>query len=265
MKVYAIYNQKGGVGKTTVCLSMLSYFNSTEFFRKGEGKKVIGIDMDPQRSMTFLSGAKPKHTILDVLTDEVDINDAITDTVYGNIIAANRELKTIDAQMAIEAAETASQRAEFEENLLTLRKKVKKLKGYDYVIIDCPPGYDNISLACMIAADSLILPAKASKASLFALSSVSPMVAKAKKFNPGLQIAGVLLNFHSDRTNAGKYGAEAAETLAEINLKAKVFNSTVRYSTTIEDCYFDGVPLFSRASAVRSDYYNFMEELLKGD
>ena len=58
---------------------------------------------------------------------------------------------------------------------------------------------------------------------------------------------------------------EAAETLAQINLKAKVFGSTIRYSTAIEDCYFDGVPLFGRSSTVKSDYKNFIEELLKGE
>ncbi len=265
MKVYAFYNQKGGVAKTTSALSMLAYFDSTEFFRTGEGKKAVAVDMDPQRSLTLLSGAKSRYTILDVLTEEVNINDAVTVTGYGNIIAANRELSTIDAQMDIDGASSDSQRKECEDNIKMLRKKLQELKGYDYVILDCPPGYENIGISCMVAADELILPAKASKASLYALSSVSPMVAKAKKMNPKLKIAGVLLTYHNDRTNAAKYGAEVMQTLADINLKAKVFKSTIRYSTVIEDCYFDGVPLFYRASPVKKDYQDFIEELLKGE
>ena len=146
MEVYAFYNEKGGVGKTTSTLATLSYFNSPDFFKKGEGKKALAIDMDPQRSMTLLSGAKPKSgcMILDVLTDETNIKDAVTETVFGDIIATNRELMTIDSQMDVDAADTVSKRKEVEENLLTLRKKVRELEGlYDYVILDCPPGFAN--------------------------------------------------------------------------------------------------------------------------
>ena len=241
MEVYAFFNEKGGVGKTTSALAMLSYFNSPDFFKEGEGKKALAIDMDPQRSMTLLSGAKPEpgHMILDVLADETAIRDAVTVTAFGDIIATNRELKTIDSQMDVDSAENLTQRKEFEENLLILRKKVRELEGlYDYVILDCPPGYANI---------------------------VSPMVAKARRYNPDLQIAGVLLTHHNDRTNAAKYGAEASGALAEANLNAKVFKSTIRYSTAIEDSFFDGVPLFERSTPVTNDYRNFIEELLKGE
>lgn len=72
---------------------------------------------------------------------------------------------------------------------------------------------------------------------------------------------------HNDRTNAGKYGKEAAATLAENNFNAKVFNATIRTSTVIEDCYFNSVPLFAMMPGVpvRSDYRDFMEELLGGE
>lgn len=259
MVVYAVYNEKGGVGKTTTSLNFLAFCN-------GIGKKVVAIDMDPQRSLTLLSGAKPQpgHMILDVLTDAIGIKDAITNTVYGDVIPTNRELRTVESQMDVDEAETEEQRKEYEENLLILRKKIKSLRGYDYVILDCPPNYANISLACLIAADVLIIPAKASKASLFALSSVSPMVSKARKYNKGLQIAGVLLTYHNDRTHACRYGAEASEALAD-NLKAKVFSSTIRYSTAVEDSYFDGTPLMMRNTPVTEDYRKFFTELLKGE
>ena len=260
MKVYAVYNEKGGVGKTTTALAMLSYFNGMELY-----KKAIAIDMDPQRSLTLLSGCKPKYTVLDVLADEADINDAIVSTPYGDVIPTNRELKMVDAQMDVNAAETDTQRKEYEGNLLTLREKIKGLKNYDYVIIDCPPGYANISMACLVASDTLIIPAKASKASLFALRSVSPIVDKARKYNKGLKIAGVLLTYHNDRTNAGKYGAEASEAIADANLKTKVFENTIRYSTAVEDSYFENIPLLKRNTPVTEDYKRFFEELMKGE
>ena len=261
METYALYNEKGGVSKTTTSLQMLFYLNWMN------NKKAVAIDMDPQRSLTLLSGAKPQpgHMILDALTDEINIRDTIIHTVYGDVIPTNRELRTVESQMDVDAAETEEQRKEYEENLLILRKKIKTLRGYDYVILDCPPNYANISLACLIAADTLIIPAKASKASLFALSSVSPMVEKARKYNKGLDIAGVLLTYHNDRTNAGRYGADASEALAGTNLKTKVFNSRIRYSTAVEDSFFDGVPLMERNTPVTDDYKKFFEELLKGE
>ena len=260
MKVYAIYNEKGGVGKTTTALAMLSYFNGMDLY-----KKAVAIDMDPQRSLTLLSGAKPKVTILDVLAGEVGIMDAVVTTAYGDVICANRELQTVDAQMDIDAAEMDAQRKEFEENLLTLREKIKALKGYDYVIIDCPPGYANISMACLAASDELVIPAKASKASLYALSSVAPIVARAKRYNKKLKVAGVLLTYHNDRTTAGRYGAEASKAIAAGNLDTKVFSNAIRYATAVEDSYFDGVPLLQHNTPVADDYRRFFDELFKGE
>ena len=93
MVVYTVYNEKGGVGKTTTSLNFLAFCN-------GIGKKVVAIDMDPQRSLTLLSGAKPQpgHMILDVLTDAIGIKDAITNTVYGDVIPTNRELRTVESR-----------------------------------------------------------------------------------------------------------------------------------------------------------------------
>ena len=258
--VFAYYNEKGGVGKTSSVLSMLYFFNSMKLF-----KRAVAIDMDPQRSLTLLSGCQSKYTVLDVLADEVDINDAIVSTPYGDIIPTNRELKTVDAQMDVNAAETDSQRKEYEGNLLTLRKKLKGLKNYDYVILDCPPGYANIAMSCLVAADILIIPAKASKASLYALSSISPIIEVARRYNKGLKIAGVLLTYHNDRTNAARYGAEASIALAEANLNTKVFKNVIRYSTAVEDAYFEGVPLLRRNTPVAEDYRRFFEEMLKGE
>lgn len=266
MRTYAIYNEKGGAGKTTTALAMLSYFASPELMSIGDGKKAVAIDMDPQRTLTFLANVKAEKTIYDVLTDEADINEAVVDTPFGFIIPGSAELAWLDPQMAVDGAESAAQLQEFKENLLILRNKLQGLKGFDYVILDCPPGYAHIALSCMVAADALVVPAKASKASLFALSSISSKLEEAKKYNPDLVVSGVLLTQHNDRTNAGKYGKEAAATLAENNFNAKVFNSTIRTSTVIEDCYFNCVPLFALMSGVpvRSDYRDFMEELLEG-
>ena len=267
MKTYAVYNEKGGAGKTTTALSMLSYFKSPESFIKGVEKKAVAVDMDPQRTLTFLANVKAEKTVYDVLTDEADINAAVVNTDFGCIIPGSSELAWLDPQMAVEGAENAAQLKEFKENLSILRNKLQGLKDFDYVILDCPPGYAHIALACMVAADELVVPAKASKASLFALSAISSKLELAKQYNKGLTVAGVLLTQHSDRTNAGRYGKDAAVALAENNFNAKVFSSTIRTSTAIEDCYFAGIPLFSLPSGtpVRADYLDFMEELLKGE
>ncbi len=267
MKTYAVYNEKGGAGKTTTALAMLSYFKSPESFIKGVEKKAVAVDMDPQRTLTFLANVKADKSIYDVLTDDADVNEVVINTDFGYIIPGSAELAWLDPQMAVEGAENAAQLKEFKENLSILRNKLKALRGFDYVILDCPPGYAHIALACMVAADELVVPAKASKASLFALSAISSKLELAKQYNKNLTVAGVLLTQHNDRTNAGRYGKDAAASMAKNNFNAKVFNSTIRTSTAIEDCYFSGIPIFGLPSGtpVRVDYLEFMEELLKGD
>ena len=73
-----IFNEKGGVGKTSLALAMLSYFNNPEMYSKGLLKKAVAIDMDPkQRSLTYATRVKPNHTVYDVLVGDVDINEAV--------------------------------------------------------------------------------------------------------------------------------------------------------------------------------------------
>ena len=261
-----IFNEKGGVGKTSLALSMLSYFNNPEMYSKGLLKKAVAIDMDPkQRSLTYATRVKPNHTVYDVLVGDVDINDAVVDSDFGYVIPGSRDLALLDSQMNVDEAESEAQRKEFIDNIVILKNKLKELKGFDYVIIDCPPGYEHIALSCMVAADYLIIPAKASMLSLFALSSLAPNVAKAREFNPSLKVAGVLLTQHNDRTNAAQAGREAAEKIAKTHFDAPVFKVAIRNATAVEDSYFMGVPIFllPAGTPVREDYRRFMDELLE--
>ena len=266
MKVFTVFNEKGGAGKTTTALAMLSYFNNPEMYSKGLLKKAVAIDMDPkQRSLTYATRVAAEKNIYDVLVGNCGINDAVVDTEFGYVIPGSRDLALLDSQMNVDEAEDASQRKEFVENLFILRNKIKELKGFDYVVIDCPPGYEHIAMSCMVAADSLVIPAKASMLSLYALSSLAPNVMKVREYNPNLKVAGVLLTQNNQRTNAAQTCRAAAEKLAKDNFNAPVFKTAIRNSTAVEDSYLMGVPIFSLSenTPVRMDYRRFMDELLE--
>ena len=99
---FTIFNEKGGVGKTSLALSMLSYFNNPEMYSKGLLKKAVAIDMDPkQRSLTYATRVKPNHTVYDVLVGDVDINEAVVDSDFGYVIPGSRDLALLDSQMNV--------------------------------------------------------------------------------------------------------------------------------------------------------------------
>ena len=133
---FTIFNEKGGCSKTTTALSMLSFFNNSELYSKGLLKKAVAIDMDPkQRSLTYATRVKPKHTVYDVLVGDVDINEAVVDSDFGYVIPGSRDLALLDSQMNVDEAESEAQRKEFIDNIVILKNKLKELKGFDYVIV----------------------------------------------------------------------------------------------------------------------------------
>lgn len=254
MKTYSVFSMKGGTGKTTTVLSLLSYFGSgaVELFKDVPQGKALAVDFDPQESLTLLTGAQAEKTIVDVLTDEADIADCIVKTSYGDVLPGSQLLVALESQLQ-------------GENLIILRDKLQQLKKkYDYIFIDCQPGVSGLPIAALIASDGVVVPAQASLTAMYSLSRLVPALETARKYNKKLKVDGVLLTMFDGRTNASKSFLELAERIAADQLKTKVFETKIRRGVVIEEAAGVGKGLFEVAAKSNPaiDYANFIKELL---
>lgn len=189
MITFAIANQKGGVGKTTTAVNLAAGL-ARSF------KKVLLIDMDPQGNATTGSGLDKNDlpfSVLEVLMNETNIEDAIIKTEAGNydMLAANAELTSAEVELLSELMR--------EQRLKHALMRVED--DYDFAIIDCPPSLNMLTLNALVAADGVIIPVQTE---FFALEGLSALVNTIKKVqqvaNKGLHIEGIVMTMYDSRT-----------------------------------------------------------------
>ncbi len=190
-KVIAVVNQKGGVGKTTTAINLGAALALA-------GHQTLLIDVDPQANSTgglgFRTAADSgRATVYDVMLGNVPVQEAImmTEVAYLSLIPGTRNM--IGANLELVSAERRETR--LRDALAPLRNE------YPFILLDCPPALDLLTLNALVAADTLLVPMQAE---YFALEGVSELVATLERvvdsFNPGLSIEGVLLTMFDDRT-----------------------------------------------------------------
>lgn len=189
-KVISVFNQKGGVGKTTTSVNLSAGLGKL-------GKKILLIDIDPQGNATSGLGVdKSTDTpiIYDVLTSDVNILESITSTSSENvdIIGSNNEL----AGLEIEFAKAGDWEGILKEKITHVKDK------YDYIFIDCPPSLGILSIIGLVASDSVIIPIQCEYYALEGVSQLFQTIKRVKKsLNKDLEIEGVVLSMFDGRTN----------------------------------------------------------------
>ena len=214
-KTIAIVNQKGGVGKTTTCVNLAAAL-------KEEGARVLVCDFDPQANATSGFGVDKttaSPNIYDVLINGADVKRAVVETPYGDVIPANKALAGATVEMiAIEKRE------------YLLKNALGQLSDrYDYILIDCPPSLELLTLDSLCAADTVLVPVQCEYYALGGLSDLLSTIRIVKRsLNPSIALEGVVLTMYDGRTNLSMQVAEEVKRHFPGQVYATVIPRNVR-------------------------------------
>jgi len=250
-KSIAIFNQKGGVGKTTTNINL-----SASLARKG--KKILVLDIDPQGNTTSGVGV-PKNELgystYDLLLDDnVDIRNVIVST-------STPGLDLVPADVSLAGAEVELVRVEGRETRLKNALAVVK-DDYDYLFIDCPPSLGLLTVNSLTAVDSVLIPIQCE---YYALEGVSQLVSTIdmvkKNLNPDLEIQGVVLSMFDGRTNLSIAVVEEVKKY----FKEKVYSTVIPRNVRLAEAPSYGMPIFEYdpTSTGAEAYNEFADEFLR--
>ncbi len=251
-KVISIFNQKGGVGKTTTNVNLCAALAL-------KGKNVLSIDIDPQGNSTSGFGIeknKLEYTIYDVLVEDYDINRVIHKTEINNLdlVPANIQL----AGAEIELTNTKYREKTLDEKIQTILKK------YDFIIIDCPPSLGLLSLNALTASNTVLIPIQCEYYSLEGVSQLMDTVKLVRKnLNPNLEIEGVVLNMFDGRTNLSIQVVEEVKKY----FRDKVYRTVIPRNIRLAEAPSFGQPImvYDEKSKGSEAYLKLSEELIKNN
>lgn len=249
-QVITIANQKGGVGKTTTSINLAASLGYL-------GKKVLLLDMDPQGNATMGSGVN-KHnlskTSCELLLGEATFEQSTIhlEALMYDIIPANADLT---------AAEVGLMDAPLRERRLRLAMEDVR-KAYDFILIDCPPSLNMLTLNALVAADGVLIPIQTEYYALEGLSSLINTIKQIRASrNPDLEIVGILRTMHDPRNNL------ANDVSAQLirHFKDRVYRAIIPRNVRVAEAPSHGLPvlMYDKDSRGAEAYLELAKEMLK--
>lgn len=250
-RIIAIANQKGGVGKTTTAINLAACLAEA-------GKKILLIDCDPQGNATSGLGIDKDHlenSIYEVLLDECGIRQAM------QAVDRVENLTVLPSNVNLAGAEVELLEVEDKEYILS--NTVDYIRDdYDYILIDCPPSLNILTVNAMTTADSVLVPIQCE---YYALEGISQLIHTVElvqeRLNPDLTIDGVVFTMYDARTNLS---ADVVASVRE-NLNTKVYNTIIPRNVRLAEAPSHGLPIHlydSRSSGAES-YRNLAREVIE--
>ena len=248
-KIISVANQKGGVGKTTTTVNLCAILAK-------KNKKVLLIDADPQGNATSGLGAEndAEFSTYDILVSDVEIKDAIQDTIIKNLKICPANMNLAGAEVELVSMMSREQR---------LKEKLDLVKEeFDYIFIDCPPSLGLITLNSFTASNSVLIPIQCEYFALEGLGQLLNTINLVKKhLNKNIKIEGALLTMYDIRTNLSNQVVKEVKRYFE----NKVYKTVIPRNVRLSEAPSYGMPIteYDPRSKGAKSYMKFAKEFLK--
>ena len=246
--ILSLVNQKGGVGKTTTAVSLTAAL--TEL-----GSRVLLCDFDPQANATSGMGVEKSQgrpTIYDVIINEAEPASVLIHTKYGDLLPSGPDLAGAGIELV------SMERREFR-----LRDALKSMEqNYDFILIDCPPSLELLTLNALCAADQVLIPVQCEYYALEGLSDLMATLRAIKRtYHPTISIFGLVLTMYDGRTNLSSQVAQEVRQ----HFPGKVFATVIPRNVRLSEAPSYGLPItaYDRGSRGAERYLELSREILK--